>query len=361
MQARKTFRRILTIALTLALAVSSALAAAATAYPFTTVTNDQVNMRRSASSTATVLERLDKGASIEVLGASGNYYKISYNNRTGYVLKQYVDLDSAVTPEPTIEVVETATGYPYETTTKDSVNLREKKSTKSDLIRQIPAGATISVLAVSGSYAQVEYNGKTGYCVKDYINLKQIVKATATPKPTAVPVVTADMLSGYVTLQKGDTGTNVRALQGALIELGYLSGSVDGKFGSGTEKALIAFQETNEYPATGVADANLQAFLYEGKPKNSSGKKVQINTLSPLPGTTITLNKTGDAVVTVQTQLKALGYYTGDVTGTYDKATRTALKAFQKKNGLTADGKAGAETQNLLVSGNALSRRPRRS
>ena len=48
MQARKTFRRILTIALTLALAVSSALAAAATAYPFTTVTNDQVNMRRSA-------------------------------------------------------------------------------------------------------------------------------------------------------------------------------------------------------------------------------------------------------------------------------------------------------------------------
>ena len=122
MQARKTFRRILTIALTLALAVSSALAAAATAYPFTTVTNDQVNMRRSASSTATVLERLDKGASIEVLGASGNYYKISYNNRTGYVLKQYVDLDSTVTPEPTIEVVETATGYPYETTTKDSVN-----------------------------------------------------------------------------------------------------------------------------------------------------------------------------------------------------------------------------------------------
>lgn len=356
MQARKTFRRILTIALTLALAVSSALAAAATAYPFTTVTNDQVNMRRSASSTATVLERLDKGASIEVLGASGNYYKISYNNRTGYVLKQYVDLDSAVTPEPTIEVVETATGYPYETTTKDSVNLREKKSTKSDLIRQIPAGATISVLAVSGSYAQVEYNGKTGYCVKDYINLKQIVKATAMPKPTAVPVVTADMLSGYVTLQKGDTGTNVRALQGALIELGYLSGSVDGKFGSGTEKALIAFQETNEYPATGVADANLQAFLYEGKPKNSSGKKVQINTLSPLPGTTITLNKMGDAVVTVQTQLKALGYYTGDVTGTYDKATRTALKAFQKKNGLTADGKAGAETQNLLVSGNALAK-----
>ena len=32
------------------------------------------------------------------------------------------------------------------------------------------------------------------------------------------------------------------------------------------------------------------------------------------------------------------------------------MKAFQKKNGLTADGKAGAGTQNLLVSGNALAK-----
>ena len=48
-------------------------------YPFTTVTTDNVNMRRSASSSSVVLERIDKGDSITVLGTSGNYYKVSYN------------------------------------------------------------------------------------------------------------------------------------------------------------------------------------------------------------------------------------------------------------------------------------------
>lgn len=126
-----------------------------------------------------------------------------------------------------------------------------------------------------------------------------------------------------------------RALQSALIELGFLSGEVDGKFGSGTENALKAFQETNEYPVTGMADANLQAFLYEGKPKNSQGKATEVMTLSPLPGAIIRLNNMGDAVVTVQTRLKELGYYDGEITGTYDKDTQSAVKAFQKANDLT--------------------------
>ena len=357
MQPRNMLRRI--IAWTLALCLPFTAGFAATddlSYPFTTVTTDNVNMRRSASSSSVVLERIDKGDSITVLGSSGNYYKVSYNNRTGYVLKQYVNVDAAVTPLPTVTVIETATGYPYETTTKDSVNLREKKSTSSGLIRQIPQGATVTILGLSGSYAQVEYKGDTGYCVAEYINIKEIVEATNTPAPTAVPVETSDIYvaPSYDIVQKGDTGAAVRALQSALIELGFLSGEVDGKFGSGTETALKAFQEANEYPVTGVADANLQAFLYEGKPKNSQGKATEIWTLSPLPGAIIRLNNMGDAVTTVQTRLKELGYYDGEITGTYDKDTQTAVKAFQKANGLTADGAVGTETKAMLESANAL-------
>ena len=152
MQPRNMFRRITALALAFTMLLSAGLAASDDlSYPFTTVTTDNVNMRRSASSSSVVLERIDKGDSITVLGTSGNYYKVSYNDRTGYVLKQYVDVSAATTPLPTVAVVETATGYPYETTTKDSVNLREKKSTSSGLIRQIPQGATITILAVSGA------------------------------------------------------------------------------------------------------------------------------------------------------------------------------------------------------------------
>lgn len=47
---------------------------------------------------------------------------------------------------------------------------------------------------------------------------------------------------------------------------------------------------------------------------------------------------------TVQTKLKRWGYYTGTVDGIYGNKTRTAVKSFQRKNGLTADGIVGKKT-----------------
>ena len=53
---------------------------------------------------------------------------------------------------------------------------------------------------------------------------------------------------------------------------------------------------------------------------------------------------TGAMVTEIQTRLKAWGYYTGAVDGTYGSATEKAVKYFQQSNGLTADGQAGSET-----------------
>ena len=50
------------------------------------------------------------------------------------------------------------------------------------------------------------------------------------------------------------------------------------------------------------------------------------------------------AVKDIQTKLKALGFYSGSVTGNVGSRTKAAIKAFQKKYGLTADGVAGAKT-----------------
>ena len=53
---------------------------------------------------------------------------------------------------------------------------------------------------------------------------------------------------------------------------------------------------------------------------------------------------TGATVTEIQTRLKAWGYYTGAVDGTYGSATEKAVKYFQQSNGLTVDGQAGSET-----------------
>ena len=50
----------------------------------------------------------------------------------------------------------------------------------------------------------------------------------------------------------------------------------------------------------------------------------------------------------LQCKLKELGYYNGTITGGYYGGTIEAVKAFQRDNGLSVDGKAGKETLTRL-------------
>ncbi|MDE6583197.1 MAG: spore cortex-lytic enzyme [Clostridia bacterium] len=53
---------------------------------------------------------------------------------------------------------------------------------------------------------------------------------------------------------------------------------------------------------------------------------------------------TNSQTKTVQTKLKRWGYYTGAVDGIYGAKTKAAVKSFQKKNKLVADGIVGKKT-----------------
>jgi len=52
----------------------------------------------------------------------------------------------------------------------------------------------------------------------------------------------------------------------------------------------------------------------------------------------------GPAVTEIQTRLKNWGYYSGDVDGVYGSQTEKAVRWFQQKNGLSADGQVGDQT-----------------
>lgn len=52
----------------------------------------------------------------------------------------------------------------------------------------------------------------------------------------------------------------------------------------------------------------------------------------------------GSEVTQIQTKLKRWGYYNGNIDGIYGSQTLSAVKYFQRKNGLTVDGIAGPAT-----------------
>ena len=352
----KKLLRVLTAAAAVLLVCSVALAALPDVF-FTVTTEDNVNLRQSASVKSGSLAKLKKGTVVEVIGKKNNFYQVKVGDRTGYIQKDYVSTDKADISTPTPAPVEYAESYPYDTVTTAAVNLRAGKSTSSQRLKSIPKNATVTVNDVSGSFAEVTFQGVTGYAKKDYLALKKVgmpkAGVSASPVPTLSP---EEEPAGYRLLGSGASGKEVKALQEALIELGYLSSNStpDGIYGTATQNAVIAFQEKNGYLTTGQVDDIQQAFIYTGKPKNAKGEKVSIRTLSPVGNVTIRRNNRGELVAEVQSALKTLGYYKAEINRVYDTATQKAVRAFQKKNGLTADGACGPQTQKVLFSAAAL-------
>lgn len=170
------------------------------------------------------------------------------------------------------------------------------------------------------------------------------------------------------TLKYGDSGSRVTELQSNLTKLGYNTNGIDGRFGAGTQRAVVKFQKDNGLYADGLAGSKTLTLIEQkvaalgssgGSSAESSGNSGSSSSGSSAgsSGLTRTLRKgyTGDDVRTVQQKLKELGYYSSSVDGVYGNGSIAAVKAFQKNNGLTADGLAGTRTFQVLFSSSAVS------
>lgn len=167
--------------------------------------------------------------------------------------------------------------------------------------------------------------------------------------------VTTPVTTNPNTLKYGDSGSRVTEMQTALVKLGYNTNGVDGRFGAGTQRAVISFQKDNGLEADGLAGTKTLELLYKKADgtSSSSGSSSGSGTSS---GLTRTLRRgyTGDDVVTVQQRLKELGYYTGSIDGVYGSGSIAAATAFQKNNGLKVDGLTGQSTYAALFSSSAV-------
>ena len=146
----------------------------------------------------------------------------------------------------------------------------------------------------------------------------------------------------YNTLQRGIKSDEVLAMQNRLIELGYLSGNVDGTFGPKTEEAIRAAQAAFGLEQTGIADNAFQQKLYEGAaPSLSSGAGYP----------TLSNGSTGDAVKRLQQRLQELGYYNGRADGGFGPMMEAAVKAAQAAFGMEQTGIADSDFQAQVFAG----------
>ena len=80
------------------------------------------------------------------------------------------------------------------------------------------------------------------------------------------------------TLRVGSSGEEVKTLQTKLKRWGYYTGSIDGVFGSGTKKAVIAFQKKNGLTPDGiVGPATLKALGMQSSSGSSASSGSNTN------------------------------------------------------------------------------------
>ena len=93
--------------------------------------------------------------------------------------------------------------------------------------------------------------------------------AQSTEEPEKKEKVSAETLQAQGILSVGAKGEDVTRLQQRLKDLGYLDGKVDGQYGGGTKRAVIAFQRMHGLTTDGVAGQETQEKLYAEDAKHA--------------------------------------------------------------------------------------------
>ncbi|MEG1811192.1 MAG: peptidoglycan-binding protein [Clostridia bacterium] len=134
----------------------------------------------------------------------------------------------------------------------------------------------------------------------------------------------------------GEKSDEVKSYQQRLFKLGYLTTEPDGTFGRDTVAAVKLFQQLNGVIADGYIGPSTKSLLMDSS--------AQANAM--------TIGLSGTTVERVQSRLKSLSYIK-KITGYYGSDTENAVRAFQKINGLSVDGKVGKQTMTALISDKA--------
>ena len=146
----------------------------------------------------------------------------------------------------------------------------------------------------------------------------------------------------YTTLQYGDTGPAVYALQERFIELGYPLRSASGIYDEETCNVVRMFYVAYGLKENEIAVAALQKELYSESARPFAGKAEQEEQY------TLRAGNIGTLVAELQEQLIALGYLQGYASGTFDDATADAVRLLQRTFGWEETGEADGSLQTAL-------------
>ena len=181
-----------------------------------TTTTDSVNLRNKPSTSSDVIKSLSKNESLEILEESGDFYKVLYKGRVGYVSKKFVSVAGESASTNTIETTNTtsSTSTTNLTTTteatttaanSDNSNLAigsYKLSADSDVYvlpvlyalknGSLKKGDTVNIITVTVNWVYISNNNISGWVFKTSIEGAEKTTTTGTTTTTTEATTTTE-------------------------------------------------------------------------------------------------------------------------------------------------------------------------
>ena len=165
---RISVRRLCALVLALSLTVcllgplSPAADAAEMKTAIGTVLASSLRLREGPSTSSAILANASRGDKVIVIRQEGDWYRVVCNLKTGYMHKDYLELD---------EVKNVKIGYAR---FDSATNVRRKPTTDSSVIATAPGGDTCFIVGFNRGWYKVSFNGQPGYVRSDLVTMLEI-------------------------------------------------------------------------------------------------------------------------------------------------------------------------------------------
>ena len=126
--------------------------------------SDYLNLRESPTTSSTLLVRMPGNAKFEIIDETEEWYKVKYENYTGYVNKQYVKIEETavnnnIPPKANSKGITNKSSNIYTLPLLNSIKLGE-----------ISSNTELTVISITGNWAYVQNNEISGWLFKNNIN-----------------------------------------------------------------------------------------------------------------------------------------------------------------------------------------------
>jgi uncharacterized protein YgiM (DUF1202 family) len=169
------------------------------------ITASSVNFRSQANSSSDVIGSLSKGATVTIDGEEGNFYKITYNSKQGYVSKQFVKTTDSSNQNESDNKSTSATNTATSATTSSTESLTEEEAIKKNevtvnsdttiyvlpLLNSTKVGnftknGKVTLVSINGKWAYVRGSSKSGWIDKEVLSSQTVYLPQGTEETSGV-------------------------------------------------------------------------------------------------------------------------------------------------------------------------------